>query len=98
MDEIKRRVTELLRNGRFKLNNHFLKRSAERDASIQDARRVLKGGVVDSVRSRGNSLAFVGNDTKDRRTCVIVRIDEAHNRLVLKTIFQLTGEGDEEEY
>jgi hypothetical protein len=84
MDEYKKRILSSLETGNVRLSAHFLKRCQDRGGNYFDAERVLRNGALDLKRCEGENLAFVGTDTKDRKSLVIVRIDDNESgRLVL---------------
>jgi hypothetical protein len=89
MDELKRRVLELLDSGQFRFAKHFRRRRAERAFTDLDALRALRNGTLDLRRCEGNNLAFLGTDTADRRVCVIFRVDDEADRLVILSMFPL---------
>jgi hypothetical protein len=98
MDDLKKRILSYLESDRARLAKHFDKRCRERLTTRADAQRVLRNGTLDRRRSEGANLAFIGTDTRERRTCVIVRIDEIKDFLVLVSVFPLVKGKDEERH
>ena len=92
MDDVKRRVLDLIEQDRFRPTGHFLQRCEEREATLDDGLRVLKGGVPvpshSEIHSRfGPTYLFRGIDTKDRKSAVAVAFDDIENILLLITIY-----------
>ena len=88
MDDLKRRVLRLIDEDRIREGPHFRKRCEARGATLLDAVKALRNGVLQPDRFEGENFCFLGTDTKDRRTFVVARIDDEKNYLYLVTLFR----------
>jgi hypothetical protein len=96
MHPIKRRILEYLDADRVRESPHFTapgekgqSREEKRAITWPDIQRALRNGTLDRRRCEGDNLAFVGTDLRSRRLCVVIRIDEAVNHLIVVTAFAL---------
>ena len=93
MDSLKAKIVDLIDRDRFRPTGHFLNQCRERNATVEDALRVLRNGTHDPSRDEsdprwGDSYFFHGIDTKDKRRGVVVSLDEMEDQLILVTIYR----------
>lgn len=98
MASLKAEVLDLIQRDRYRPTGHFLEQCRAREATVEDAIRVLKTGTEDPARGSvhprfGECHLFTGLDTKDKRRGVVVNVDRRNLRLILVTIYLPANDG-----
>jgi hypothetical protein len=94
MDEIKRKVLDLIARDQVVPTDHFLDRVEKRRIGIDDALSVLKSGRQVPERAEFDSYGntkhyFAGRSSRGQRLAIVVLIDEVSDELRIITAIEL---------
>jgi hypothetical protein len=91
MDDVKRRVLELISAERVRVRGHFMREAAKERVIVDDVLRAIRRGSrssqADADSKFGVRHVFRGTDTLEKKWDVVVSVDESTNTLWLHTVF-----------